>query len=205
MPVETPYVRLHSGTVGDALTASSDESKVRLVFGVFLCYRRTDNDVARRLKDYFTERGISGVFLDVDASHWGYGQDFRTIIRETIAIVSVVVVLVSPGNWAKRLSEENDIVRLELREALRGEWKLVVPVLVDGATMPQPFEFPREIADFAQSEYIVRLRTDHQFNHDAERLFLGVGMVMAEWKGQEDGWDFIPETGKFTARRDRFL
>ena len=52
-----------------------------------------------RPKDALVDRmGKSNVLLDVDAIHWDYGKDFRSVIRETIRIVSTVVVVMGPGN-----------------------------------------------------------------------------------------------------------
>ena len=160
------------------------------MFGVFLCYRRIDKGAARRLKDVFVERlGPANVFLDVDAIGFEYGSDFRTVMQETMGIVSAVVVVIGQGNWAGRLWEPDDVVRMELREALAQE-RIIVPVLVDSATMPKSREYPPELADIAFLN-AAQLRTDRHFDQDAKRVLAGIGLVLAQRMGKAKGWDFI--------------
>jgi hypothetical protein len=83
--------------------------------------------------------------MDVDSI--GVGLDFARVLDEAVSSCSVMLVLIGPG-WAeiadqrsRRLDDPGDYVRQEVEAALRREIR-VVPVLVRGATLPQPEELP---------------------------------------------------------------
>lgn len=157
---------------------------------VFVCYRRTDGDVVRRIKDALVDSlGEENVFLDVDAIRFGYGHDFRNVIRETIRMVATVVVVIGQGDWVKRLNEPNDVVALEIEEAL-GQGNFILPVLVDSATMPRSTDLPSKIADIAFRS-AVTVHSGFDFEEDIKQLLLGIHMEMAQRKLKRDGWTFV--------------
>ncbi|MDT5207843.1 MAG: hypothetical protein QOF67_258 [Mycobacterium sp.] len=49
--------------------------------------------------------------------------------------------------WTPRLQDPNDLVRTEVQRALDRDDVLVIPVLVDGARMPDADELPLEMAE----------------------------------------------------------
>lgn len=118
---------------------------------VFVSYRRSDTrDFAGRLSDRLRqERRITDVFLDIDEIE--AGEAFEPRIQAAMRQCAVCLVLIGP-NWRgaegarpARIFEDGDFVRLEVREALSGHPK-VIPVLVNGATMPAHAELPEDIA-----------------------------------------------------------
>jgi TIR domain len=142
---------------------------------VFISYRREDSiGIAGRIRDRLTARfGPDSVFFDVDAIP--LGVDFRKHIDKMVAECDVVLVIIG-RRWVdavdvggeRRLNQAGDFVRLELEAALRRDIP-VVPVLVDGATIPQPSELPGSVSDLAYRNGI-QVRHDPDFHPDVDRL-----------------------------------
>lgn len=135
---------------------------------LFISYRRGDDrQAAGRLRDRLAgEFGQDNVFLDVDSVE--IGEDFRDRIRKTIDAADVVLVLIGPHWECARLVEPNDFVRLELAEAL-SQRKLIVPVLLEGGSMPSSEELPPELASFSFRN-AARLRSDPDFRSDVAKI-----------------------------------
>jgi len=112
--------------------------------GIFISYRRDDTSGhAGRLRGELARRyGRSRVFMDIDSIP--SGTPFRERISHALNSCDVALVLIgkrwaAPGEGTsadRRIDEEEDFVRLEVAAALdRGDVS-VVPVLVEGATIP---------------------------------------------------------------------
>ena len=120
---------------------------------IFICYRREDAaGHAGRLRDRLAAVfGDSQVFLDIDQV--GIGEDF--VEQTTSVLESCRALLVVIGRrWLdsrdvkgrRRLDNPDDYVRLEIRAALRRAPQMViVPVLVQGATMPRDEDLPDDL------------------------------------------------------------
>jgi hypothetical protein len=80
--------------------------------------------------------------MDVDSID--FGQDFRDAIRSRMADADALVVVIGPGFDPARLAHANDFVRLELLEAFNQD-KLIVPVVIEGASMPGPDDLPAKL------------------------------------------------------------
>ena len=145
---------------------------------VFISYRRDD---ARAVVDRIHERldatlGQDNVYVDVDSVP--LGVDFRRHVEALIAECDVVLVVIG-ARWLhaadeagdQRLDDPGDLVRLKIEAALRRDIA-VVPVLVDGASMPKQTQLPPSIAELAyRNGSVVRYHPD--FNGDMERLIQG--------------------------------
>ena len=152
--------------------ASSTRTKV------FVSYRRDDSPyVAGRVFESLVERfGPGAVLRDVDS--FPLGVDFRKSIDHAVADATVVLVVVG-RSWLgaqsatdRRIDSQADFVRIEIAAALaRGI--PVVPLLVDGATMPDASALPDDIRDFAFRN-AVPIRPDPDFGHDLDRLVRGI-------------------------------
>ncbi len=100
-----------------------------------------------RLVDRF---GEANVFKDVDSME--PGADFVDVIEETIARCDALIAVIGQSwlggeqDGARRLDDPEDWVRLEIGNALPRGIR-VVPVLVDGATMPVRRIFRRPFKD----------------------------------------------------------
>jgi hypothetical protein len=115
---------------------------------IFISYRHQDaQGYAGRLSDRLADRfGSNHVFMDIDTIE--PGVDFRDALNEAINDCDVAVVVIGQ-QWLtavdrsghRRLDNPNDYHRIEIETALDRDVR-VIPVLVDGAEMPNPDELP---------------------------------------------------------------
>ena len=140
---------------------------------VFLSYRRDDTQhfTGRLAEKLRHTRGIAQVFLDVDSI--GAGENFEQRIRAALAQSAVCLVVIGPDwlgaapNAPARILEDNDFVRLEVREVL-GSRRRTLPVLADGAAMPSPEQLPPDLRALAT---LNALSVRHgEFERDAAHL-----------------------------------
>ena len=120
--------------------------------GIYLSYRRSESAAyAGRLFDHLSRHfGRGSVFMDVQGGIRP-GQEFARAIDSALNACDAVVVVIGK-DWAsctgkdgrRRLEDPKDWVRLEVAAALRRD-VLVVPVLVDGARLPDPASLPEEL------------------------------------------------------------
>jgi Hsp70 protein/TIR domain/DnaJ C terminal domain len=123
---------------------------------VFISYRRSDARwAAGRLYDRLAEvLGRNNVFFDV--SNIEPGEDYQAKIIEIVGSCDVLLTVIGP-NWlhikdkrgAIRLDDPRDLMRIEVGTALRRNIR-VIPVLVDGAQMPDEHQLPLELAPLAR-------------------------------------------------------
>ena len=141
--------------------------------GIFISYRRDDQaGFAGRLADALEARfGADNVFRDIEDIH--PGDDFVVAIDQHLASVDVMLVLIGPAwltlsrNGVRRLDEPDDFVRMEIAAGLKSG-KTVLPVLLDGATMPAEKDLPPSISALARRQ-AMRL-TDAGWASDVARL-----------------------------------
>lgn len=146
--------------------------------GVFISYRRDDcAGHAGRLYDRLADRiGESSVFMDVDAIE--LGADFGVRIDEAIGACRLVIVLIG-DDWldiadsrGRRLEDPTDLVRREVATALRRSDVRVIPVLVEGATMPPVERLPDDLKALARRNALEL--SDAGWRYDVERLIEAV-------------------------------
>jgi len=115
---------------------------------IFVSYRRDDSAYATGwLTDRLAERyGAEQVFTDVDSIE--IGDDFVRKITDAVASCDVLLAVigqrwltVNDDEGRRRLDDSQDYVRIEIEAALRRN-VLVIPILVDGATMPRVTDLP---------------------------------------------------------------
>ncbi|WP_298023045.1 toll/interleukin-1 receptor domain-containing protein [uncultured Parasphingopyxis sp.] len=141
---------------------------------IFVNYRRQDSaGYAGRLADslgqYF---GEDRVFRDVTGID--YGHDFERVIEDRLADSGALIVVIGP-NWIRtaddkgnrRLDDPGDYVTLEIAAALRSG-VAVVPVLIDGAAMPQEADLPEALREMVKRNAMTI--TDERWEHDVARL-----------------------------------
>ncbi|MFN2507059.1 MAG: toll/interleukin-1 receptor domain-containing protein, partial [Acidimicrobiales bacterium] len=141
---------------------------------IFLSYRRGDTAghagrLADRLRGAFPD---GQVFMDVDTIQ--PGVDFVKVIDENIAASDVVLALIgddwlsmTDGHGKRRVDNPDDFVRLELAAALKRKVPLI-PVLVEGATMPSAAQLPPELSQLARINALEV--SDHRWDYDVGRL-----------------------------------
>jgi hypothetical protein len=140
---------------------------------IFLSYRRDDSTSATgRLADVLEAHfGDERVFRDREI---GAGENFVEAIRRSVESSTVVLVVVG-RRWLgaidaagrRRLDDSADFVRLEIELALAAG-VAIVPVLVEGATMPAAADLPPSIAPFARCQAVEL--SDTRWRYDAEQL-----------------------------------
>lgn len=142
---------------------------------IFLSYRRDDSaGYAGRLRSSLDARlGEGSVFRDVDAIE--PGQDFVEAIETRVQACRAFIALIGQ-EWLdavnaagdRRLEEEGDYVRREVAAALARADLRVIPVLVEGATVPGPNQLPLELQALSR-RHAVSLR-DETWESDVDRL-----------------------------------
>src|SRR5260221_8150972 len=145
---------------------------------VFISYRRDDSaGYAGRVRDRLErELGRDLLFMDVDAIP--LGTNFSKVLREEVAKCGVLLAVIGP-NWSdardehgnRRLDDANDFVRIEIAAALQRNIP-VIPILLDGATIPKANQLPTNLKELASRN---GLDIRHaSFHDDMNRLMRGL-------------------------------
>lgn len=152
---------------------------------IFLSYRRDDSaGYAGRLRSSLESRlGEGSVFRDVDAIE--PGQDFVDAIEARVQACRVFIALIGQewleaANAAgeRRLDETEDYVRREVAAALSRHDLRVIPVLVEGASIPAASDLPGELQPLAR-RHAVSLR-DETWESDVDRLADAIRKAVGE-------------------------
>jgi hypothetical protein len=132
-----------------------------------------------RLADRF---GANQVFKDVDSIP--LGDDFVEAINRAVASCDVLLALigadwltVAAPNGRRRLDDPADFVRLEIEAALARQVR-VIPILIDGATMPAPDELPESLRGLGRRQALEL--SPSRFEFDTSRLLRVLDSTMAE-------------------------
>jgi len=151
--------------------------------GTFISYRRDDAaGYAGRLHEALERRlGAAYVFRDVDTLQ--PGQDFVKAIEARLGACRVMLVIIG-REWlearnaagTRRLDDPFDFVRLEVAAGLARPDVLVVPVLVEGASMPAAAQLPENMHTLAR-RHAISVR-DETWDADVDRLVAVVEKVV---------------------------
>jgi hypothetical protein len=143
---------------------------------VFISYRRSDAGVdAGRLADALRPALRKGaVFRDVGGIE--AGERFDTVLERELDRASHVIVLIGP-NWLaelqRRMSQPQlDFVRFEVAKSLV-DGKVIMPVLLHGATLPAAHDLPADLAGLTR--YEAKPLRDDAWHHDVNLLLDGIG------------------------------
>jgi uncharacterized membrane protein YhaH (DUF805 family) len=141
---------------------------------IFISYRRGDDQAAAgflydRLLQHFDRKQL---FMDVDAIE--PGVDFVKALDEQVAECIAFIAVIGP-RWLNarnndgnpRLDNPTDYVRVEIESALKRDIR-VIPVLVDGATMPRPSDLPPSLQALARRNAVEIAH--HRFAADCDDL-----------------------------------
>jgi hypothetical protein len=150
--------------------------------GIFISYRREETaPYAGRLYDHLSEHfGEDRVFMDVDSI--AIGADFTKAIIDAVARCDILLVLIG-RHWSavtdvkgiRRIDYPHDFVRVEIEAALQREIR-VVPVLVDGAVLPQANDLPPSLRPIVLRQ---ALELSHAgFRSEVTRLIAAVNEVL---------------------------
>jgi hypothetical protein len=113
------------------------------------------------------------------------GENFVQKLEETEHASAALVVVIGTTWVNQRLHDPEDFVRREIARGLRENLK-VLPLLVQGAKMPQAMELPDEIAALALLQAIeVR---DERFQRDAADLVEALRQVVTIAPPASENW-----------------
>lgn len=161
---------------------------------IFINYRREDSrwtaiSLYNLLATEFTPEHL---FMDVDTIP--PGVDFVKHLGDQVAKCQIMVSLIG-RQWLeilrRRLNDPADFVRIEIVAALKRDIR-VIPVLIDGATMPRGDELLEPLKPLARRN-AVQLRHE-SFGVDAEKL--------ARALKQELGLSFLVQPGSGKSFKD---
>ena len=149
---------------------------------VFINYRRDEAaGVAGRLYDLLSkEFDEQNVFMDVDSIQ--PGLDYIEQLDDQVANCGILLAVIGP-RWVgatdatgqRRLDKPDDFVRVEIASALKRDIP-VIPVLLDGARLPQESELPEDLKALTRRQ-AVELRHSH-FAADSEVIVRSVRKVL---------------------------
>ncbi len=157
---------------------------------IFISYRRDETDfvagwIYERLVRQF---GRERVFKDVDSI--ALGDDFVRAVTNAVSASDVVLVLIGKQwlgivdkNNNRRLDDPFDFVRLEIQAALSRNIRMI-PILINGAQMPNELELPADIRGLAYRQALEL--NSRQFESDADRLVEAVQGKTWEERAQQD-------------------
>jgi hypothetical protein len=156
---------------------------------IFISYRREETAYPAgwlfdRLAEHF---GDGQVFKDVDSIE--LGDDFVEVIHNAVGSCDVLLALIGE-HWMtitdeygrRRLDNPDDFVRLEIEAALKRKVR-VIPILVEGATMPRADELPSSLAMLVRRQALELSPT--RFSSDTSRLLKVLDRVLAEVQAQQ--------------------
>lgn len=143
---------------------------------IFISYRRQDSsNFTGRIHDSLVRKfGDRNVFRDV--YDIPAGSDFRTVLDKELSQCDIFLAIIGP-QWVSitdsqgnpRLDDPNDFVRIEVESTLNNPKTLVIPVLVDNASMPAEEDLPKSLRELCYRN-AVKVRTDPDFPRDIESL-----------------------------------
>jgi hypothetical protein len=157
---------------------------------IFVSYRREDSaGTTGRLFDRLARHfPRSRIFIDVDSIE--PGEDFLKELEQAVASCDVLIAvigkrwLVSSNREGPVLDNPEDFVRLELTTALKRNIR-VIPVLVEGASMPSSRDLPEELKPLAHRNAIELSHT--RFDVDADRVAGAIERALAQAAEQREG------------------
>jgi TIR domain-containing protein len=155
---------------------------------VFINYRRSESlKDARHLASLLDHGALKGhIFIDLKGLDGA--EDWLIELERQVAASDVVLSLICP-NWSeirdttgkRRIDDETDFVRFELAEAFRRKIP-VVPVLVDGASMPRGEKLPPNLLLLTRPQAEV-LRTE-TFDTDVAKIHARLRAEIGERRRQ---------------------
>lgn len=156
--------------------------------GIFISYRREETaPYAGRLYDHLGEHfGEDRVFMDVDTI--ALGTDFTEAVREAVSSCNILLALIG-RHWSavtdvkgiRRIDYPDDFIRIEIETALQRNIR-VVPVLVDGASLPQADDLPSSLRPLVRRQALELSHTG--FRSEVSRLIAAIDEVLEARPGR---------------------
>jgi hypothetical protein len=140
---------------------------------IFISYRVQDTagETGRLVDALRTRFSDEQLFLDID--NLEPGADFSEVIEKYLDSCDVFLAVIGP-HWIgdreenqPRIQDANDWVRMEVATALRRNVR-VVPVLVDGGTLPKPEQLPDDLQSLLRRQAIEI--SNKRWRYDTDQL-----------------------------------
>ena len=152
---------------------------------VFICYRRNGaSHAAGRLHDDLEKR-YGGVHVFRDVRSIDPTVEWKEAIRYAVRASDCVLVFMGRDWHPERLSEPEDPIRFEL-ETAREARVPIMPILVNGSTMPSPEELP-EFLRWLPALQAATLR-DADYRYDVRRIFHALAKRPLFWALRWPRW-----------------
>lgn len=161
---------------------------------VFVSYRRDDSasqalNVAQYLENAL---GAGEVFFDLN--HLRAGDNFKKVLEARLDKCGHMLAVIGP-NWLyaqdglgrRRIDDPEDWVRIEVSRALARSIR-VIPVLVNGATLPRRDELPDDLKALPD-HHAVRITTDG-FRHEMAGLMQDISSIEPK-RSLKGVWQFV--------------
>lgn len=161
--------------------------------GIFISYRREETaGQAGRLYDRLSGRfGTDRVFMDVDSI--AFGIDFNQAITEAVSQCAILLALIgrdwptaTDSRGRRRIDDPDDFVRVEIEAALERDVR-VVPVLVEGAALPEASDLPPGLRPLVRRQALVLSHAG--FGAEVSRLIAAIDQVLGPGRAAERGPD----------------
>lgn len=152
---------------------------------IFISYRRSDSiaETGRIYDRLVTEFGREHVFKDVD--NIPLGSDFAEVLDKALSQCQVLLVIIGKSwvtvtepDGTKRLDNPDDFVRIEVELALQSNIP-VIPVLMEGVTMPKRSQLPESLHKLARRNGI-QIGHDPRFHQDMNRLVKALNNLLVK-------------------------
>jgi hypothetical protein len=153
---------------------------------IFISYRRAESGYStgwlyERLANHF---GREDIVRDIDSI--APGDDFAEVIGHAVASCDVMLVVIgtrwiniSDDDGQRRLDDPDDFVRREIEAALQRDIR-VIPILVDGATMPHSEQLPPSLIKLRRRQALDL--SPQRFQYDVDRLLRVLDKTVSEEK-----------------------
>ncbi|RPI95823.1 MAG: TIR domain-containing protein, partial [Chloroflexi bacterium] len=155
---------------------------------IFISYRRADSrPITGRIHEHLVRAfGDASVFMDV--SDIPAGIDYKAYLAQQLEACDVALIVigdkwlsVTDADGRRRLDNPEDVVRHEVQAALERPSMRVIPVLVNGASMPNPDDLPEPLRQLHYRNAAL-VRDDPDFTIDMQRLIRQIGRPRNRWR-----------------------
>ena len=151
---------------------------------ILISYRRADaKEIAGRMHKELVSRYGKRVYIDIDSIL--PSADYRVHITQALERALVMVAVIGK-DWAgpraeskPRIFDQDDPVRAEVETAFANH-RSVLPVLVNGASMPAEADLPESLAQLPYLNAIV-VRSGDAFSSDMQRLFRAIDQLSLQF------------------------
>ncbi len=148
---------------------------------IVVSYRRADSAMSGRIFDRLVERfGQNSLFIDID--NIPFGGDFRKHIADALTSSDLLIAVIGRDwigqrdNGPSRIMNATDPVRVEIETAIKSNVP-ILPVLIDGAMMPDPEQLPDSIKEFSFLNAL-EVELGRDFKVHIQRLFGAVAQIL---------------------------